>query len=193
MRRLPATLCLTALALLAATAARAADQPATRPTRDVDVTYRVSDAAGHTAEQRVRWDAAGGRERIDPPTSGLHVIIDTRANVLDSIRDAERLVLEIPSPVPPPNAVPAYAQHGSATVAGLACTVWQDAPGAPEMCFTDDGVLLRVVADGRVVAEALRVTYAPSNPADFVVPQDYRRVTPGQPPPAAPAPKGANP
>jgi hypothetical protein len=169
-------------------AAHAADQPVTRPTRDVDVLYRTTDAAGRTAEQRVRWDAAAGRERIDPPTPGLHVIFDTRTHLVDSIRDAERLVLEIASADPAEGA--AYARRGSATVAGLGCTVWQPATpeGAPEMCFTDDGVLLRVAAGGRTVAEAVRVTYAPNDPADFTVPQDYRRVGPGQPAPKEAAP-----
>ena len=69
-----------------------------------------------------------------------------------------------------------------ATVAGLACTTWHaGGPDGPNLCFTADGVLLRVVNKfGKTVVEAVRVTYAPSNPADFVVPQDYRRVGPNE-------------
>ena len=79
MRRILAATCLIALPLLAASGARAADQPTLTPTRDVDITYRVAGPNG-TAEQRVRWDVAGGRQRIDPPTPGLHIIVDTHTH-----------------------------------------------------------------------------------------------------------------
>jgi hypothetical protein len=192
MRCCRATVGLIALALLPGTAARADEQPATAPTRDVDVTYRLAAAnGGSMAEQRVRWEAATGRQRIDPPTPGLHIIVDPRAHRLASVRDAERLVLEIDSGAFEPLGGTAahYVRRSAASVAGIACTVWQagDA-GGPELCFTGDGVLLRIAAGGNVVAEAVRVTYAPSNPDDFAVPPDYRRVT-GDRPPAAPAPQ----
>jgi hypothetical protein len=194
-RRLAATCLIASLPLFAAAGARAADQPATTPARDVDITYRVAGSTGAgSAEQRVRWDVAAGRQRIDPPTPGLHIIIDTRTHHLASVRDAEKLALEIDQGdvAAAPGAGGRLLRRGTASVAGLPCTVWQagEAAGTPELCFTDDGVLLRVVASGQTVAEAVRVTYAPSNPADFEVPQDYRRVVrkPPATPPATTAP-----
>ena len=54
-----------------------ADQPLLRPSRDVDVTYRATaPQAGREIGQRVRWLAASQTVRIDPPSAGLHVIID---------------------------------------------------------------------------------------------------------------------
>jgi len=183
MRRILAATCMIALPLRAAFGARAADQPTLTPTRDVDITYRVAGPNG-TAEQRVRWDVAGGRQRIDPPTPGLHIIVDTHTHHLDSIRDAEQLVLELDATVavPRPGADPAYARHGTDTVAGLPCTVWQAgaSEGGAELCFTDDGVLLRITAGGHVVTEAETVTYGPSNPVDFAIPSGYRRIGAGQ-------------
>jgi hypothetical protein len=177
MRRLAAI-----LTLLAAPCAWADDQPATTPTRDVDIQYRLpGKPGGAEAGQRVRWEAATGRERIDPPSPGLHIIVDTRAHRLASVRDAEKVAMEIDSAqMQPAQGAPTaqYVRRGDGTVAGLACTDWQagTAETAPLLCFTADGVLLRVSAEGRVVAEAVRVTYAPADPADFTIPPDYRRV-----------------
>lgn len=187
MRRLAAL-----LLSLAAAPAFADGQPVTVPTRDVDITYRLP--GPNPADQRVRWQAATGKERIDPPAPGLHLIIDPRAHRFASVRDAEKLAMEIdqtdirPAAGAPPSAT--YVARGADTVAGLACTVWQAAGGGPLLCFTADGVLLRVVAEGRVVAEAVRVTFAPADPADFVVPPDYRRVVrqTSAPNPATPNP-----
>jgi hypothetical protein len=167
--------------VLAGAPARA-QQPALSPTRDVDITYRLAGPDGAVpAEQRVRWDVAGGRQRIDTPTQGLHIVVDSHTHHLASVRDAEKLVLEFDqSGLPPPGT---YAKRGDATVAGLACTIWQlaDAASSPELCLTDDGVLLRVEAGGRVAAEATRVVFGPSDPANFTIPLDYRHIVRTQP------------
>ncbi len=183
MRHALAATCLMAV-LLEQTPARA-QQPALTPTRDVDITYRLAGPEGAPpAEQRVRWDVADGRQRIDTPTPGLHIIVDSRSHHLASVRDAEKLSLEFDQSgmMPPPGTVTNYAKRGDATVAGLPCTIWQlpDAD-SPQMCLTEDGVLLRVQSGDRVVAEATRVIFGPSNPADFTIPLDYRRIVRTQP------------
>lgn len=178
MRHAFAAICL--MAVLPAAASARAEQPALTPTRDVDITYRLAVPAGAPpAEQRVRWDVAGGRQRIDTPTPGLHIIVDSHTHHLASVRDAEKLALEFDQSgmMPPPGTVTNYAKRGDGIVAGLACTIWQlPDSGSPEMCLTEDGVLLRVQSGDRVVAEATRVTFGPSNPADFTIPLDYRRI-----------------
>lgn len=202
MRLHSVALSLSALSLLAAAPARADEQPATMPTRDVDIAYRLAGPEGAAPpEQRVRWDVAGGRQRIDPPTPGLRIIVDTRAHHLSSVRDKERLALEIDQSQarPAAGAEAGYTRLGTASIAGLDCTVWREGAGdaGPELCFTADGVLLRVVSAGKVVAEATRVTYGPADPADFDIPADYRRILAKPPPPPAdsttPAPKEATP
>ena len=155
----------------------AADQPPLRPTRDVDVTYRVGDGAH--LQQRMRWMAARQIMRIDPPTPGFHVIIDYQAGRMSVVRDEEHLVVEMKAPAGiagGPAAAPSYQRRGDDTVAGVACTDWQatNSEGAAALaCITADGVLLRVRSGDRVLARAVSVNYAPQDAAAFAVPADY--------------------
>ena len=64
-----------ALLLLVATPALAAEKPVTRPTRDVDVTYRA-EVGGKPMQQRIRVAAAAGKTRIDTPSPGLYMLVD---------------------------------------------------------------------------------------------------------------------
>lgn len=182
-------ICATVAALLLGVAAAAPDRPLAVPTRDVDVVYRAL-AQGNTpaTEQRVRWDVAAGKQRIDPQTPGIYVIIDFRARQLFSVRDSIRTVLEFNGERAPslPN-YPAgrYASVGTATVAGLDCTLWQpnDSATPPrQICVTDDGVLLRIAAAERTLLEAVSVHYAPADPAAFEVPADYKHIVPQENP-----------
>lgn len=180
-----------ALLALGPAAAAAQDRPVLSPTRDVDVVYMMvqADAPGgpRVVEERMRWAAAAGKLRIDPPTRGLWVVMDTASRRIATVRDGERSVLEIESaqaaPVPLPQAGASFVRRGTDSVAGVRCTEWQttDVTGAPTLaCLTDDGVLLRASGAGRVLVEALHLTYAPQDPAVFRIPDDYRRI---QPPP----------
>lgn len=157
--------------------AAGADQPPLRPTRDVDVTYRVGDDA--RLQQRMRWLAARQIMRIDPPTPGFHVIIDYAAGRMSVVRDEERLVIEMKAPAGiagGPAAAPSYERRDADTVAGVPCTNWQatNAEGAAALaCITTDGILLRVRSGERVLASATSVNYAPQDAANFVVPANY--------------------
>lgn len=178
-----------ALMLVAAMPASAQDRPLAVPTRDVDVTYRSQPpGAAAPMRQRVRWDVAGQRERIDPPRGEFHVILDLRGHRLFSVRDSIRAVLEMDATGT--NLMPdvmrgEYELTGGSEVDGLACRLWRARPNGPramQLCVTDDGVMLRASIGEQVLAEAERVTYAPADPADFVVPPDYRRIAPGEEP-----------
>lgn len=175
-----------ALAVLTASAASAqpnAAQPLLRPARDVDVTYQLA-APGKPLEQRLRWLASQQRLRIDPPSPGMHVMIDYAAKRMSVVRDAQRSVLDMAAP----EGVSGIAQSGRYTrrgrdmVAGLACTEW-DVVGSSgqnvQICVTDDGVLLRVRLAGETRVSAVSVKYAPQDPTVFTVPSDYRHQTPG--------------
>jgi hypothetical protein len=183
---------------LAAAPARSQDRPQTLPSRDVDITYRLGQINPATApgiiEQRMRWDVTGGRLRVDPPTPGLYVILDTRNHHMTTGREADHAVLELdgmgganaPVPGSPPvdNGIP-FIREGESRIASLTCTEWEtkDLAGAPALvCITDDGVLLRAVTAGRTVLEATKVTYGPIDPSVFQVPANYVRLHP--PPPA---------
>jgi hypothetical protein len=168
-----------ALALPPGPPARASDAPATVPSRDVDVVYRLGPPGGaDPRRERVRWDVAHGLQRIDPPTPGLHMILDYRTKRLVSLRDRERLALVIDGAAIPA-AVGGYVRHGDATVAGLPCTDWETRPaqGEPSLiCFAPDGVTLRLSQRGVVLIEAISVSYAPADPTVFAVPSDFRAI-----------------
>jgi hypothetical protein len=166
-----------------------ADQPLLLPSHDVDVTYRSdSTRGGTTVEQRVRWLAASQTMRIDPPTPGLHVIIDYVARRMSVVRDATRSVVEMAAPDGMAGMtggkVGAFVRRGEKTVAGRACTEWQtqDRDAHPVfVCITDDGVLLRAGSSEQVRVSAMSVHYAPQDPQEFRIPPDYVRRAPGAP------------
>lgn len=180
---------LLALWLLVPVAALAEDRPPAAPTRDVDVTYLLvqPDAKGgpRVLEERMRWAAAEGRLRVDPPTPGMWVLMDSRAHRVSTVREHERSVVEVESEatLPGPGAAPGagFIRQGADTVAGVTCTNWltRDVSGTPTLaCITADGVLLRATAGGRVLVEALSVRYGPIDPEAFRVPEDFRRIAP---------------
>jgi hypothetical protein len=174
-----------ALCLSAVAPQAFADQPLLRPSRDVDVTYRATAAGlkqdGKRLDQRVRWLAASQTMRIDPPASGLYVIIDYVARRMSVVREVNRSVIEMAPPegasAPAGNAgAGSYVRRGQDTVAGLPCTEWEtrDRDNRPAIvCITADGVLLRTSAEGQTLVSATSVQYAPQDPAVFRVPADY--------------------
>jgi hypothetical protein len=178
------------LGLLAAGEAFAQSRPQLIPTRDVDVTYRVTQA-GRTLEERVRWLAAEQIQRVD--SSGpVYMIVDHKTRRLTLVNTAKRTVLAMAaprqSPLDPASDAAAFANAGQASVVGLPCTQWRmSAGGEKQLCVTDDGVMLRAQDAGTTVAEATTVRYGQADPASFQVPTDFQSVPP---PAAAQAPPG---
>jgi hypothetical protein len=141
-------------------------------------------------EQRMRYAVAAKKLRVDPPSPGLYVIVDYASRRLETIRDDQRMVMDVDAPGRMAGAMPGgpgapssapFVRHGVAQVAGLNCTEWEtiDASGQPALvCLTGDGVLLRAAGGGRVLLEAARVTYGAIDPAAFRIPDGYTRITP---------------
>ena len=161
---------------------RAQDRPLTMPTRDVDVIYLM---AGPDApmQQRMRWGITEGKLRVDPPSPGLYVIIDTTSHTVQAVRESNRSVVQLDGtgPIPGVTQGGSFTRKGDAEVAGLACTQWEtkDTSGRTvQACLTADGVLLRVEADGLVMLQAMQVNFTPQAEAVFQVPADYRKITP---------------
>ena len=181
----PAGAAILTLALWVTASPAFADQPLLRPNRDVDVTYRASGAGlpqdSRRLEQRVRWLAASQIMRIDPPPTGLFVIINYVARRMSVVREANRSVIEMAAPedvagVAGKPGIGGYLRRGEDTVAGVACTDWEtrDRDGQQALvCITADGVLLRARAEGKSLVSAVSVRYAPQDPAAFQVPADY--------------------
>jgi len=167
----------------------AADHPPTRPTRDVDVVYQtVRDVAGRqqVLSQRTRWAVSLGKERVDPPTAGLYMLVDFKTRKLMAVRPAQRemFVVDAGAALETPGAASggSFTPAGSDTVAGLACSQWstRDASGQPAViCLTADGVLLRATSGDHVLVEATSVAYGPMDPALFDAPAGFKRLTPG--------------
>ena len=173
---------LAALPALAAVPAAAAAPPATIPSRDVDVTYRMT-VPGHVMTQRMRWDVADHKLRVDPPSAGFYMVMDYGKHEVSMVQEQARRVLQaqgvglsIPGTDPGSGA---FVRAGEATIAGLSCTDWQtkDAAGQPtEVCLTADGVLLRATIGGHTAMVAQTVEYAAQPASVFALPAGWPRV-----------------
>lgn len=169
---------LAALAL-AGGVAWAQDRPKLIPTRDVDITYRITRPDEPTVHERVRWLAASQLERVDIP-GGATSIFDHKTHYVTVLSHQTHSYLKLKSlargPVEPdPDAQ--LTRGGSATVAGLRCSIWNwinpEDQKPFSACVTDDGVPLRLVQDGKTVAQAVSVQYRTLEPATFEVPSGY--------------------
>ncbi|TDH58095.1 DUF4412 domain-containing protein [Dankookia rubra] len=178
--------------LLAALPAAAQERPVMVPTRDVAVTYRVTAGQGQGHELRMAWLVAERKLRVDAEGAPGWSVIDQAAKRMLVVMDQQRAVLEVPANTGPgglslptePPASARFAKDGSATVAGLRCTVWryEDGDKRGETCLTADGVMLRSSGgqrDGQGgsrtgAVEATKVAYGPQDPARFQAPPGYR-------------------
>jgi hypothetical protein len=152
--------------------AEAPARPLLHPSRDVDVTYRM--VRGDTVlTERMRWQAATQRQRVDPPTEGLFIVIDYRAGQMHTVRLSDRLVLNMAAPASPDGA---YVRKGEDHVAGLPCTEWEATASdgrSTIVCVTADGVTLRATSGGMTLLSAVSVDYAPQDAAVFAVPDGF--------------------
>jgi hypothetical protein len=162
-----------AAVLAAASAnAEAPARPLLHPSRDVDVTYRM--VHGDTVlTERMRWQAATLRQRVDPPTDGLFIVIDYRAGQMHTVRLSDRLVVNMSAPA---SSDGAYVRQGEDHVAGLACTDWEATASdgrSTVACITTDGVTLRAISGGQTLLSAISVDYAPQDSAVFALPDGF--------------------
>jgi hypothetical protein len=164
-----------------------ADAPASvKPTRDVDVTYRVPVGGGGTAMlQRLRYSAALHRQRVDLPTSGNWMMLDFATHRMAMVRDESREIVDLAAPDSASQKLngESFARIGPASVAGLDCTEWRtrDSRGQETIaCYTQDGVMLRARAGGAVLMEAVSVHYGAMPDAAFALPAGYTHQVPAQ-------------
>jgi hypothetical protein len=174
------------LSLLAAPAY--ADAPASvRPTRDVDITYKVPvGEGGNTAVlQRLRYSAGLHRQRVDLPTSGNWMMLDFAAHTMAMVRDESREVVDMPAPdsAALPNNGASFVRLGTGNVLGLDCTEWRtrDTRGQETVaCYTQDGVMLRARNESRTLMEAVSIHYGALPDSAFAVPAGYSHQHPPQ-------------
>ncbi len=173
--------------------------PFTTPQHDVDVIYALpvavpasGGAPATPATQRLRVQAATGRQRIDPPSSGAYMLTDGRTGRMMVVEPSLKLATLLPQTgqaVPPlgTRASGAFQRLDTQTVAGERCTDWRtrDLAGQDSVvCLTDDGVLLRIGQNDAIRAQAIKIDRTPQPDAVFAVPPGFRvQDAPTAPPP----------
>lgn len=184
----PAALLALSILLLGGVLARSEEAPQLRPSRDVDITYDVTRTNQPKIRERVRWLASQHLQRVDGPDKST-TIFDRNNNDLTLLiprsRTYRKLEGEHRQP-PEPGTGVKLKRGGDATVAGLHCTEWTWTVDVEThtVCLTADGVLLRLIIDGKTVMQARSVTYARQPPELFEIPKDY---TPALAPEGGPA------
>ncbi|MBB2200175.1 hypothetical protein [Gluconacetobacter tumulisoli] len=183
---------LAGMLVMAPVASRAADDaPFVTPQHDVDVTYAIAspDPSRPQFRQRMRWSGEQQRQRVDPEGSSTFMITDYRKRLLTVVDMAHRARTTIPAPgpaltTPGQRATGVWARGPSMTVAGQPCIVWHttDTDGrASDVCYTDDGVMLQVVQNGRVLVQADSLSRSAQPDPVFAIPDGLAEVRAAHP------------
>ncbi len=151
--------------------------PQTAPTHDVDITYQITQPGLPVITERRRWLASRHLRRVDGPDKSA-TIFDQSRGELTLLNPASHTYLTLQGPATKrmsPEGV-TLKRRGESKIAGLICVdwSWMDDTEVHTACLTPDGVLLRLVIDGRIVALAQSVLYAPQPPELFQVPPGYK-------------------
>ena len=164
------------LATVVSSPPRSEEQPQTAPTRDVDITYQITRPGQPVILERRRWLASQHLRRVDGPDKSA-TIFDQSRGELTVLNAANQTYLTLEGPaakrMSPQGTT--LKRGGEYKIAGQNCIdwSWMEDTEMHSACLTSDGVLLRLLIDGRVVAEARSVLYATQPPELFVVPPGY--------------------
>ena len=149
----------------------------TAPTRDVDITYQITQPGLPLITDRRRWLASQHLRRVDA-SDGSATIFDLTRGELTLLNASNRTYRTLQGAatrrMSPPEGV-TLKRGGEFAIAGVACIdwSWMDDTELHTSCLTPDGVLLRLLIDGKIVAEARSILYAPQPPQLFEVPPGY--------------------
>jgi hypothetical protein len=178
VRHMP--LALAAVVLLGAVQAAPADElkPHVIPTRDVDVTYRITRLNQPTTTSRRRWLASERLVRIDGPDKSA-TIFDRNKQEFTLLNPSSRTFRKLeglPRMPMAPETSAALQRDGESKIAGLSCIDWSWTVDTEThtACLTADGVLLRLVIDGKTVMQAVSVKYGRQAPDLFQIPRGYQ-------------------
>ncbi len=169
-----------AFALLLAGSPLGAEEPTTPPllpTRDVDISYRSTRPNQPTIVERRRWSANDRLMRSEGPDKST-TLYDRDAHEITLLNPKNRTYLKLEGslrqPLDPEKGK-SLKRGEESVVAGLHCTDWSWTEDAEThtVCLTPDGVMLRLVVDGKTVMEALSVKYRRQPAELFRVPPDY--------------------
>ena len=164
--------------VLARTPLRAEEpQPEVLPTRDVDISYDVTRVGQPPIIERRRWSASERLQRVDGPDNsstifdrnkGEFTLLNRKARTFRKFEGSPRM------PMAPAKGT-ALKRGDESVVAGLHCVDWSATDGTETRtwCLTPDGVLLRLVVDGKTIIQARSVQYRTQQQKVFDIPRDY--------------------
>lgn len=158
--------------------------PLVTPLADIDVTYEVRTPDGQSASQRMRWNAAHWRQRLDVPGSGLVMLTDYQAHRLSvvDLRSKTFTVSGAPDTrfAPPGQAADGvWQKEADDRVAGVPCTHWTstDTDGQEgDFCYSRTGVLLSASRGGVPTLRATAYAETPQGPSVFQEPSGFHEV-----------------
>ena len=159
------------------------------PTKDVDISYRITRPNQPAIIERRRWLAGEHLERVDGPDKST-TIFDRNKGEIILLNVAKRTFRKLEGSgrrPPEPDAGVTLARGAELVIAGLHCSewTWTEDTETHTVCATPEGVLLRLAIDGRTVIEARSVHFAPQAAKLFQVPPSY---SPALAPEGAPEP-----
>jgi hypothetical protein len=167
-----------ALPFVGSSAQAEEQQPPRMPTRDVDITYKITRPNHAPATRRVRWSAAELLERIDGPhwSTSIFNHSGNEVTLLNGANHTYRKLEGIPRQPIEAELGTHLNRGGESVVAGLHCTEWSwtEDEETHTACMTPDGVLLRLVVDGKIYVEARAVAYRQQPRELFQVPKAYQ-------------------
>jgi hypothetical protein len=173
---------------LAGCVAEAGERPATFPTRDVAVTYRVRPPTGQEVTMRNSWLAAAQRVRTDPADGSWFMVLDRRAGTGFRVQVGRGEVISIPEAdvrrLLRVGEGTGFTRVGADRVANTDCTIWRFEAGGQTItaCYTADGVVLRSHGSASGPgAEAIAVEYGPQDPSKFERPRPSPPPRPANP------------
>lgn len=163
--------------IVAGSAAAAEERPALVPTKDVDISYKVTRPNQPAIIERRRWLAGEHLERVDGPDKSTTIFDRNKGEfILLNAGSKTFRKLEGKGRQPPePEAGINLTRGADVVIAGLHCIEWtwsQDTE-THTVCATPEGVLLRLAIDGRTIIEARSVHFAPQAAKLFEVPRNY--------------------
>jgi hypothetical protein len=152
-------------------------QPQTVPTRDVDITYQITQPGLQMITDRRRLLADQHLRRVDGPDGSATIFDLSRGELtlLNGFNHTYRMLQGAATKrMSPPRGVE-LKRGGEFIIAGAACIdwSWMDDVELHTACLTSDGVLLRLRIDGKIAVEARSVLYARQPPQLFEVPPGY--------------------
>lgn len=152
-------------------------QPQVRPTRDVEITYKITRPHQPKIIERIHWLASEHLQRVDGPDKSSTIFDRDKKEITvlnGATRTFQKLEGQPRQPMDPTKGDP-LKRGDEQKIAGLRCVDWSWAEDTEThtACLTADGVMLRLQIDGNTIMEALSVTYRGQNPKLFEIPAGY--------------------